>query len=194
MVNKVLSGKTIFITLSSVEPVFVVVWKSQHLPSPSNPLLKSFRHKSGPVSSETTQLSRNSYLHLKRFQVEELRRRLAALEAMKLGLDDNFRDLDHALERENQRSGDSAIARLAMPNVRQMIELRRKNIEKTRADLERDRAGLEAELEKAVEEMKAAEFSEVERGRRASEAAETLAEYRREQHLIRQHLRRHAIR
>ena len=133
-------------------------------------------------------------MHLKRFQVDELRRRLAALNAMKHGLDENIRELEHALERENLRSGDSAIARLAMPNVRQMIELRRKNIEKTRSDLDRDRTALETELETAVEELKAAEVNEGERVRRASQAAETVAEYRREQHLIRQHLRRHAVR
>lgn len=139
-------------------------------------------------------MSRNSFLHLKRFQVDELRRRLAALDTMKQGLDDNVRQLDHALDRENQRSADSAIARLAMPNIRQMIEFRRRNIDKTRSDLERDRATLECELESAQEELKAAELSELERGRRATQAAESLAEFRREQHLQRQHLRRHAVR
>jgi flagellar protein FliJ len=139
-------------------------------------------------------LDKNSFLHLKRFRVEELKSRMAALEAMKNGLEENVRELDTALERERLRSGDSTIARLAMPNIRQMIEFRRKNIEKTRADLERDRNELEIQLAEALQEMKVAEFAERERSRRVSEAAENIAEFRREQHLMRQHFRRHAVR
>jgi flagellar FliJ protein len=139
-------------------------------------------------------LDKSSFLHLKRFRVEELKARLLALEAMKQGLEDNVRQLDDALERENLRSGDSTIARLAMPNIRQMIEFRRKNIEKTRADLERDKDDLETQLTSALQEVKAAEFAELERSRRASQTAEAIAEFRRERQLMQQHLRRHAMR
>ncbi len=51
-------------------------------------------------------LDKSNFLHLKRFRVEELKARLLALEAMKQGLEDNVRQLDDALERENLRSGD----------------------------------------------------------------------------------------
>ncbi len=139
-------------------------------------------------------MDKSSFLHLKRFRVEELKSRLHALEAMKQGLEENVRQLDDTLQRETLRSGDSAIARLAMPNIRQMIEFRRKNIEKTRADLERDKGALESQLISALQEVQTAEFAELERNRRASRAAEEVAEFRRERQLMQQHLRRHVMR
>jgi flagellar protein FliJ len=139
-------------------------------------------------------LVRKSLIQLKRFRVEELKARLAALDEMKGGLDENIRQLDSAMERERVRSGDSAIARLAMPNILKGIEARRGNIEKTRADLERDRTELEAELVVAEQELAAAETAEEQRRKRAVESAASMAEYRRDQQLMRRHLRRHAIR
>ena len=137
---------------------------------------------------------RKSLVQLKRFRVEELKGRLAALDEMKGGLDENIRQLDSAMERERVRSGDSAIARLAMPNILRGIEVRRNNIEKTRVDLERDRNELEAELTVAVQELEAAETAEEQRRRRAVQSAASMAEFRRDQQLMRRHLRRHAIR
>lgn len=129
----------------------------------------------------------------KRFQVEELRWRIAALDEMQLGLDENVRQLDGAIDRERLRSGDSAIARLAMPQFMQAIEERRRNIEKTRADLERDRRVLEAQLITVLQEIRAVETAEEHRKRRAGEASATVVEFRRTQSLLRRNLRRHAV-
>jgi prefoldin subunit 5 len=139
-------------------------------------------------------LDRGGFLHLKRFQVEELQRRMAALDGMRSALEQNIRDLETAVTRERQRNPDSALARLAMPNIVEGIEQRRKNLEKTHSDLERDRSGLEAELTAATQELKAAEAAEDERRRRSIWAPTAVAEMREKEQFARRHLRRHATR
>lgn len=133
-------------------------------------------------------------LHLKRFHVEQLTRRLAALDQMKNDLEDSVRQLDGAAAREHQRGADSMIARLAMPRILEGLELRRQNIEKTRLELERDRERLEAELAASTEELKTVEFAEAERRRRSAQAAAAVVDFREQEQFARRHLRRHAMR
>lgn len=137
-------------------------------------------------------MNKSSLLQSKRFEVEKLKSRLSTLDQMKLGLDDNLRQLDQAADRERIRSGNSSIAKLAMPRILEAMEERRKNIEKTRTELEKDRNSLETQLAAAVDELAAAELADDQRRRRAAMAVETMAELRREQSLMRRHLRRHA--
>jgi len=136
-------------------------------------------------------LNGNSFLPSKRHEVEQLKSRLLALDQMKLGLDENIRQLTQSTERERIRN-DTAISRLAMPRILQAMEERRKNIEKTRAELEEDRKLLETQLMAAEEELSAAEFAEDQRRRHAAKVAETVPKLRREQNQMRRHLRRHA--
>lgn len=136
-------------------------------------------------------MNRNSFLQSKRFEVESLKRRLLALDQMKLGLDENLRELDQAADRERVRNG-SALAKLTLAQVLQAMDDRRKNIEKTRSELEEDRKLLERQLTAAVEELTAEEAAEEQRRRHASKSAEAMATARREQNLMRRHLRRHA--
>ena len=82
---------------------------------------------------------RDSLLRLKRFRVDELKRRLATLDEMKADLDRKLADLDESVAREKQRASDSDIGRLAFPSFLQSIDVRRKNIRNTMADLERER-------------------------------------------------------
>jgi hypothetical protein len=126
--------------------------------------------------------------------VEELRRRLAALDGMKNALELNIRELETAVTRERQRNPDSALARLALPNIVEGIELRRRNLEKTRDDLQRDRTALEAELFNAVQALNATESAEEERRRRSVWGTSTMAELREKEQFARRHLRRHAAR
>ena|SRR5579871_534813 len=139
-------------------------------------------------------VTKNASLDLKRFHVEELTRRLAALDQMKDDLEDSVRQLEGAVARERQRGADSIIARLAMPRILEGLELRRQNIQKTRTELERDRERLEMELAAATEELSSAEFAESERRRRSAQAASTVADFRESQQFARRHLRRHALR
>ena len=119
---------------------------------------------------------------------------MAALDGMRAALEQNIRDLEMAVARERQRNPDSALARLAMPNIVGGIEQRRKNLEKTHADLQRDRTVLEAELMAATQELTAAEFAEDERRRRSIWAPTAAAELREKEQFARRHLRRHATR
>jgi hypothetical protein len=139
-------------------------------------------------------LDKGGSLQLRRFHVEELRRRLAALDGMKNALELNIRELETAVTRERQRNPDSALARLALPNIVEGIELRRRNLEKTRDDLQRDRTALEAELFNAVQALNATESAEEERRRRSVWGTSTMAELREKEQFARRHLRRHAAR
>ena len=52
---------------------------------------------------------RESLLRLKRFRVDEMKRRIAAIDAMKVDLERKLTDLDDNVAREKQRAGDSDI-------------------------------------------------------------------------------------
>ena len=55
----------------------------------------------------------DTLLRLKRFRVDEMKRRMASIEAMKGDLEKKLSDLDDNVAREKQRAGDSDIGRLA---------------------------------------------------------------------------------
>ena len=82
---------------------------------------------------------RDTLLRLKRFKVDELKRRLGTLDEMKADLEKKLADLDDSVNREKLRANDSDIGRLAFPSFLQSIDVRRKNIRNTMKDLERER-------------------------------------------------------
>jgi flagellar export protein FliJ len=137
---------------------------------------------------------RDSLLRLKRFRVDELKRRLATLDEMKAGLDRKLADLDESVAREKQRASDSDIGRLAFPSFLQSIDVRRKNIRNTMADLERERAAQQDELAAAFQDLKSFEIAEEERLRRATEAESRAAQTRVDEMAIVRHLRKHTAR
>ena len=55
----------------------------------------------------------DTLIRLKRFRVDEMKRRIAAIDAMRMDLDKKLADLDENVAREKQRAGDSDIGRLA---------------------------------------------------------------------------------
>src|SRR6266436_919328 len=89
---------------------------------------------------------RDSLLRLKRFRVDELKRRVATLDEMRADLEKKLTDLDDTIVRERQRASDSDIGRLAFPSFLQSIDVRRKNIQNTQKDLEGERAKQQDEL------------------------------------------------
>ena len=137
-------------------------------------------------------MNKNSFLQSKRFEVESLKRRLVALDQMKLGLDENIRQLEQQAATRERTRHDNSIAKLATPRLLEAMEERRKNMEKTSAELENDRKSLESQLATALAELTAEELAEDQRRRLAAKTAETMATLRREQSLMRRHLRRHA--
>ena len=137
---------------------------------------------------------RDSILRLKRFRVDELKRRLATLDEMKVDLEKKLSDLDDSVTREKSRANDSDIGRLAFPSFLQSIDVRRKNIRTTMKDLEGERARQQDDLAAAFQDLKSFELAEEERIRRAAEAEAHAAQSRLDEMAIVRHLRKHAIR
>ena len=137
---------------------------------------------------------RESLLRLKRFRVDELKRRLATLDEMKSDLERKLNDLDDSVTREKVRANDSDIGRLAFPSFLQSIDVRRKNIRTTMKDLEGERAKQQDDLAAAFQDLKSFEIAEEERVRRAAEAEAHAAQSRQDEMAIVRHLRKHAIR
>jgi flagellar protein FliJ len=135
---------------------------------------------------------RDSLLRLKRFRVDELKRRVATLDEMRTDLEKKLGDLDDTVVRERQRASDSDIGRLAFPSFLQSIEVRRKNIQNTQKDLERERALQQDDLAAAFQDLKTFELAEEERVRRASEAEGKAAQSRLDEMAMTRHLRKHA--
>ena len=135
---------------------------------------------------------RDSLLRLKRFRVDELKRRVATLDEMRTDLEKKLGDLDDTVVRERQRASDSEIGRLAFPSFLQSIEVRRKNIQNTQKDLERERALQQDDLAAAFQDLKTFELAEEERVRRASEAEGKAAQSRLDEMAMSRHLRKHA--
>src|SRR6266700_4633474 len=100
----------------------------------------------------------DTLLRLKRFRVDEMKRRIAAIDAMKADLERKLTDLDDNVAREKQRAGDSDIGRLAFPSFLRSIEARRENLRTTLKEIERERVIAHAELNGALQELKGLEF------------------------------------
>src|SRR3954470_13813424 len=112
---------------------------------------------------------RDSLLRLKRFRVDELKRRLATLDEMRADLEKKITDLEDSVTRERQRANDSDIGRLAFPSFLQSIEVRRKNIQNTQKELERERVVQQEDLASAFQDLKSFELAEEERLRRTEQ-------------------------
>jgi chromosome segregation ATPase len=137
---------------------------------------------------------RDSALRLKRFRVDEYKRRLATLDEMRADLERKLADLEDSVAREKQRASDSEIGRLAFPSFLQSIENRRRNIRSTMHELEREQDSVENELSTAIQELKSFEIAEQERERRVGEAAARTAQSKIENMALIRHLRKHAAR
>ena len=137
---------------------------------------------------------RGSLLRLKRFRVDELKRRLATLDEMKTDLERKLQDLEDSVVREKQRAADSEIGRLAFPSFLQSIDVRRKNIQTTMTDLDRERSAQQDDLQAAFQDLKSFELAEEERLRRAAEAESRSQQSRMDELAMVRHLRKHSAR
>src|SRR5258705_12245634 len=137
---------------------------------------------------------RDSLLRLKRFRVDELKRRLGTLDEMKTDLERKLADLDDSVVREKNRAADSDIGRLAFPSFLQSIDVRRKNIRTTMSELDRERAQQQDDLAGAFQDLKSFELAEEERLRRATDAENRPAQPRLHAMAIVRHLPKHASR
>jgi flagellar protein FliJ len=136
----------------------------------------------------------NTLIRLRRFRVDELKRRLATLDAMKADVERKLADLEDSVAREKQRAGDSDIGRLAFPSFLRSIEARRENLRATQKDIERERAQAQEDLTAAFQDLKALEFATEQQAKRAEEVESRRAQSRLDEMALVRHLRKHALR
>ena len=136
----------------------------------------------------------NTLIRLRRFRVDDLKRRLATLDAMKADLERKLADLEDSVARERQRAGDSDIGRLAFPSFLKSIESRRENLRATHKDVERERAQAQEDLTSAFQDLKALEFATEQQAKRAEEVEARRAQSRMDEMALVRHLMKHALR
>ena len=133
-------------------------------------------------------------LRLKRFRVDEMKRRLLTLDGMKADLEKKLSDLEDSVARERHRAGDSDIGRLAFPSFLRSIETRRENLKATLKDIERERAQAQTDLTAAFQDLKSLEFATEQQVKRQQEIETRRAQSRLDEMALVRHLRKHAVR
>src|SRR5215467_3947204 len=136
----------------------------------------------------------NTLIRLRRFRVDDLKRRLATLDGMKADAERKLADLEDSVTRERHRAGDSDIGRLAFPSFLKSIETRRENLRDTLKDIERERTQAHDELASAAQDLKALEFATEQQAKRASDIESRRSQLRTNEMALVRHLRKHAMR
>src|ERR1700754_1817006 len=111
----------------------------------------------------------DTLIRLRRFRVDEMKRRMATLDGMKADLERKLTDLEESVARERQRANDSDIGRLAFPSFLRSIETRRENLRATLKEIEREHATVQADLTAAFQDLKSLELAIDQQNKRAAE-------------------------
>jgi flagellar export protein FliJ len=104
--------------------------------------------------------SRDAIIRLKRFDVEEKRRKVADIEAMIGDFNHMAVDLDRQIAIEQERSGVSDVNHYAYPTFAKAAMQRRNNLAASAADLAAKLAAARSEFDEACEELKKIELLE----------------------------------
>ena len=136
----------------------------------------------------------DTLLRLRRFRVDELKRRMGTLDGMKADMEKKLADLEESVARERQRATDSDIGRLAFPSFLKSIDIRRDKLKDTLKDLERERASCQEELTTAYQDLKSLEFANEMQEKRLAEVEARRAQSRLDEMALVRHLRKHALR
>jgi flagellar export protein FliJ len=104
--------------------------------------------------------SRDALIRLKRFDVEEKRRKVADIEAMIGDFNHMAVDLDRQIAIEQERAGISDVNHYAYPTFAKAAIQRRNNLAASAADLAAKLAAARDELDEATEELKKIELLE----------------------------------
>jgi flagellar FliJ protein len=115
--------------------------------------------------------SRETLIRLKRFQLDEKRRRVAQIEGMIAEFDRMAADLEREVASEEQRSGISDIAHFAYSTYAKAARTRRDNLKRSADELKTQLDDAQAELGEAFEALKKVEILD-NRERSAERAAE----------------------
>lgn len=119
--------------------------------------------------------SRNTLIRLKRFQVEEKRRRVAQIEMMIADFDRMAVDLDREIAAEEQKTGITDPSHFAYSTYAQSARQRRDNLRTSAENLQTQLDDAKASLGEAFEELKKAEILE-DRERGADKLVDALKE------------------
>ena len=136
----------------------------------------------------------DTLLRLKRFRVDEMKRRMASIEAMKADLEKKLHDLEESVAREKQRAGDSDIGRLAFPSFLKSIEVRRENLRNTLRDIEKEYAQAQGDLTDAFQDLKSLEFATEQQAKRLAEIQSRRTQARLDETAMVRYLRKHSLR
>ncbi len=120
--------------------------------------------------------SRETLIRLKKFQVDEKRRRVAQIEAMIADFERMAADLDREVANEERRAGISDPGHFAYPTYARASRTRREKIVHSADELRGQLDGAKNELELAFEDLKKVEILQD-----REMAAERIEEQRREQ-------------
>jgi flagellar export protein FliJ len=137
---------------------------------------------------------RDTLLRLRRFRVDDLKRRMATLDGMKADLEKKLSDLEENVARERQRANDTDIGRLAFPSFLRSIDSRRNNLKATLGELEREREQAQGELTNAFQDLKSLELAMEQQERRTAEIEARKSQSRLDEMSLVRHLRKHALR
>ena len=102
--------------------------------------------------------SRETLIRLKRFQVDEKRRRVTQIEMMKADFTRMALELDREVAHEESRAGITDPAHFAYPTYARAAATRRDNMRQSAAALEGQLAEAKAELGEAFEDLKKIEI------------------------------------
>jgi flagellar protein FliJ len=136
----------------------------------------------------------DTLIRLRKFRVDELKRRMGTLDGMKADVERKLHDLDETVAREKQRATDSDIGRLAFPSFLKSIEERRGNLSNTLQEIERERDTCQGELAEAFQDLKSLEFACEQQEKRLAEVESRRAQGRLDEMALVRHLRKHALR
>ena len=104
--------------------------------------------------------SRDAVIRLKRFEVDEKRRKVAEIEAMIGEFNHMASDLDRQIAIEQERAGVSDVNHYTYPTFAKAALQRRDNLATSVAGLEAKLAAARGELDEACEELKKIELLE----------------------------------
>lgn len=102
--------------------------------------------------------SRDTLIRLKRFHVDEKRRRVTQIESMIADFQRMATDLDREIEGEERRAGLSDPGHFAYPTYAKAARSRRDNLLQSAADLQGQLDDAKAALNEAFEELKKVEI------------------------------------
>jgi flagellar protein FliJ len=119
--------------------------------------------------------SRETLIRLKKFQVDERRRKVAQIEGMIAEFERMAGDLDREIKVEQERAGIADPAHFAYPTYAKAATQRRENLKRSADELKGQLADAQAALQDAFEELKKVELLD-ERDQARERAAENARE------------------